>query len=81
MYAVRMATDPSKIKKFFKNEVAKKGNSKDELVFDESTGELTVKAKRNVKNTDRKVHLKMNKFFCSWSSKRDSRWKRISATK
>lgn len=69
LHAVRMATNSSEINNFFQNEVAKKGNEKVELLFDKSTGELSVKAKEEVKNTDRMVHLKMNKFFYSWSIK------------
>lgn len=41
-----MATNPSKIENFFKNDVAKKGNEELDLVFDESIGELRVIPKK-----------------------------------
>lgn len=69
LHTFKMATNPSKIDNFFKNDVAKKGNEELDLVFDESIGELRVIPKKEVKSTDRKVHLKMNKFFYLWGTK------------
>ena len=46
MYTFKMATNPSKIENFFKNDVAKKGNEELDLVFDESIGELRVIPKK-----------------------------------
>lgn len=67
LYLLKMATDSGSIERFFKDAVAEnKGSNtqrREEMVFNRATGELEVKRNENVTGADRKVHLKMVKFF------------------
>ena len=61
-----MATDSRSIGNYFKDAVEKSANNKpqrEQMVFNRGTGELEVKKTDDVTSADRKVLLKMTKFF------------------